>query len=275
MNTVYKYLDASRITYFEDEYLRFTQPSDLNDPYECIPLIKDDFVRKEILDIDTNIYQELQRVPGFSRHDRRHLKQIKPDSSQIKQSEINEYRERLLSEIREYGDTCVGIFSVSRKWNNSLMWAHYTKSHKGFCIGFDRNHEFFTTHYENQNLRLPLTPVEYKTERFTVDLALSNNSWQRAVGILTRKSIDWEYEQEERIVSSFKLDHITKSNNHGLPINLFKVPHDAINEIVTGINASQSLQDLIGTFCKKRKIKLYKCKLSKNSYDFERDEIYV
>lgn len=36
-NIIYKYLPIERLSYLEDELLRITQPSDLNDPFECLP----------------------------------------------------------------------------------------------------------------------------------------------------------------------------------------------------------------------------------------------
>src|SRR5438105_1260976 len=39
MPILYKYLPPERITFLNDELLRFTQPGDLNDPFECIPTI--------------------------------------------------------------------------------------------------------------------------------------------------------------------------------------------------------------------------------------------
>jgi hypothetical protein len=33
----YKYLPIERLSYLDNELLRFTQPTDLNDPFECLP----------------------------------------------------------------------------------------------------------------------------------------------------------------------------------------------------------------------------------------------
>lgn len=37
MTNYYKYLPIDRKDYLQNEFLRFTQPSDLNDPFECLP----------------------------------------------------------------------------------------------------------------------------------------------------------------------------------------------------------------------------------------------
>jgi len=31
----------------------------------------------------------------------------------------------------------IGIFSLSKKYDDELLWAHYANSHKGFCIEYD------------------------------------------------------------------------------------------------------------------------------------------
>ncbi|HGY1053520.1 TPA: DUF2971 domain-containing protein, partial [Aeromonas salmonicida subsp. pectinolytica] len=33
--------------------------------------------------------------------------------------------------------------SLSRNNTNILMWSHYADSHKGFCIGFSRQNNYF------------------------------------------------------------------------------------------------------------------------------------
>lgn len=37
MINYYKYLPIDRKDYLKNEFLRFTQPNDLNDPFECLP----------------------------------------------------------------------------------------------------------------------------------------------------------------------------------------------------------------------------------------------
>src|SRR5437016_3927130 len=38
-NIIYKYFPPERLNYLDDELLRITQPSDLNDPFECIQIL--------------------------------------------------------------------------------------------------------------------------------------------------------------------------------------------------------------------------------------------
>ncbi|MBH1960123.1 MAG: DUF2971 domain-containing protein [Flavobacteriia bacterium] len=84
-----------------------------------------------------------------------------------------------------------GVLSLSSKNNNILMWSHYTFNHQGVCFGFDSSKDFF---------------VEAKRIRYQSHY---DNIWgwlhtdeEIVERILLAKSVDWEYEDEYRIISS-------------------------------------------------------------------------
>ncbi len=35
--------------------------------------------------------------------------------------------------------TKAGIYSLSKSYNENLMWTHYANKHRGYCLGFDYN----------------------------------------------------------------------------------------------------------------------------------------
>lgn len=95
-----------------------------------------------------------------------------------------------------------GVLSLSSKNDNILMWSHYTFNHKGVCFGFEFNETFpkgkkvkYQTHYDD------IWGWLYTDEEI-VDR------------ILYSKSIDWEYEDEYRMVrdsigvETFNLDSL-------------------------------------------------------------------
>ena len=45
--------------------------------------------------------------------------------------------EQSFQNILEMKDTKLGIFSLSKRFNDELLWAHYADSHKGFCIEYE------------------------------------------------------------------------------------------------------------------------------------------
>ena len=59
MTHIYKYLPAERDTYFKDALLRFSPPSELNDPYECLPVLS-----KEVENLEINsMKKKLKEAP--------------------------------------------------------------------------------------------------------------------------------------------------------------------------------------------------------------------
>ena len=121
----YKYLPINRLSYLEDELLRFTQPGDLNDPFECLP-------KKPSIEEFDNLINSL--IPENSN---------KVIQKEIKAKYDSKYLDELYKTQVEKVNEDIGIFSLSKNWKSSLMWAHYTESHKGFCVGFDSKNNFF------------------------------------------------------------------------------------------------------------------------------------
>src|SRR5690606_28042600 len=87
---------------------------------------------------------------------------------------------------------------LSRRWNNTLMWSHYSKAHKGFCIGFNKNDEFFNKRGKTNVLDQGYQPVEYSKNRIRVP---TEKGKVVSLKVLLTKSIDWKYEEEERLIA--------------------------------------------------------------------------
>ena len=98
-----------------------------------------------------------------------------------------------------------------------LMWSHYARNHKGFCI------EYETPDYsdDNADLYLNLFPVIYTDTR--TDLTNLSLNW-KATGTLSAddlwdfykygllcKSLDWKYQNEWRLVSC---DNLLTDNSY-------------------------------------------------------------
>ena len=58
MNLYYKYLPPERLSYLDDELLRYTQPIDLNDPFECLPKKPSE---KEFKDVIKKVFELLNK----------------------------------------------------------------------------------------------------------------------------------------------------------------------------------------------------------------------
>ena len=274
MNNVYKFLPTERLSYLSDELLRFTQPFALNDPFECLPAISDSIIRALIIESNSQPFPKIELPDWFTRKEKRariraaHKHVRRMDS--IRLNEPDRYRQAFYRQLRLAQEN-VGIFSVSRRWNSSLMWAHYANSHSGICVGFDRLHSFFVRDNQITKSFMPLTAVKYSENRAQV--TDTSHNINAMIENLTTKSIDWAYEEEERLIITSNQAACTNRATIGAPVFLFKVPHTAITEIILGANSSTETTNCTREFAAKLGIPLYQCKTSNSSFNLDRTQI--
>ncbi|MCH5193039.1 MAG: DUF2971 domain-containing protein [Oscillospiraceae bacterium] len=106
-----------------------------------------------------------------------------------------------------------------------LMWAHYARSHKGFCIEYEM--PFYSK--ETEELYHNLYPVIYTDTRtdltsLCVNVEESgkpseNELWDYYKYGLLSKSLDWKYQQEWRLIS---FDNLISSDSE-YNCNFFKI----------------------------------------------------
>jgi len=228
--------------------LRYTQPIDLNDPFECLPKKPSE---KEFKDIIKKVSELLH----------------KKGNPLNKNAEILEL-EKIYNEAYQNVNNDIGILSLTKNWNNTLMWSHYTNSHKGFCIGFDPKDEYFQNFLSSDRKKSKIImEVVYSDKRVEIPMELFKKKLEFEPFIT--KSTDWKYEEEVRVISTLNMSN-KKINNNPVEIHLFKVPHKSIKEIVAGANMDKKNEDLIKVFCTKNKIEFYKSIISDQQFNMER-----
>ncbi len=97
----------------------------------------------------------------------------------------------------------LGIFCLTERPDNHLMWVHYARNHTGFVLGFNARASFF-----QENNRV-LRNVVYRRGPKVFSEADMN--------VCFYKSAHWKYEQEWRCVRSFD---ISESRIAGIEPNL-------------------------------------------------------
>lgn len=270
---IYKYLPIERITYLNDELLRITQPSDLNDPYECIPILPT--IEESIEIFNEQVKKKISIFKGNAKqkekYQRELVKKYQRDVDKMRSGAPNNLKIQYLAKGLEKLNNNFGLLSFSRRWNSSLMWAHYTKSHSGICIGFDYSNRFFQDYIpENDDPYRVFDIVKYSDER--VKVPTQNSVDEVNLKIMFTKSKDWEYEQELRFLVS--LGFASKKIFHKpFDIHLLKVPHQLIKEIIVGVKTSPEEVQKIKEFCSKKSIPLYQTKISESKFDMERTQL--
>lgn len=89
--------------------------------------------------------------------------------------------------LSKFGIACFSILPT-----NYLMWSHYSENHKGFCLGFDTTQDMsFFKEAEKVSYCEMLPNVDFNKDELS----------SQFVEIIYSKSLEWNYEQEYRIVS--------------------------------------------------------------------------
>lgn len=151
----------------------------------------------------------------------------------------------------------IGIYSLSKTYNDELLWAHYANSHKGFCIEYDLE------------LLLETYPIDkvysfsVKYSKYPPEVELTDISDIDSMSIIKKlagnKSERWKYEEEYRIV-------LDKSGKHPYNYNAFK-------GIYFGLRMDDSQKNEIMNRLKGRGIKYFQMKQLPGSYEFEKEPV--
>lgn len=148
----------------------------------------------------------------------------------------------------------IGIYSLSKRFDDELMWAHYANNHSGFCIEYDYdillNGNSFSNFYTFS--------VEYKKSPPQVDILDMLTEKKRENKILKKlagtKSKRWSYEEEIRIITD-------KFGKHYYDFR-------AVKSIYFGYRMNDNEKDKIMKSLSGRDIKYFQISLNEKSYSF-------
>src|SRR5262245_59635752 len=121
---LYKYLSPRLLTVLESGMIRFTQPAVLNDPFDIRPYyVGDEFYEHARGWLSNHAPTLGYPVPaGWQRR--------------VATASHNE----LEAKLHRYTNHAFGIFCVSERADDILLWSHYIDGHRGFVLGFDVTH---------------------------------------------------------------------------------------------------------------------------------------
>jgi hypothetical protein len=147
-----------------------------------------------------------------------------------------------------YITASVGVFCVSTKRDDILMWAHYAESHKGICLEFDGKLSFMT-HAQK---------VLYSEDRTPINVYDDANDVAMTKALLT-KSTHWSYEQEWRLMRYQEGPGVVQFH----PSNL--------TGIVIGALATSSTVEMVESWVQQRTLPLniYRASVSGTKFELE------
>ena len=266
---MFKYMSAEVAPLFAKTLkVRFTQPFDLNDPFELRPLIDFKATTEEFRDeIDTRISEMFGTVDSALSAIEKHqatdpkfpkfpvpfnairiLIAANPTLAQQFVAAIQRYKaeaieqitsavlwETVWEKIQQTFGQLMGIFCLTEDPANPLMWSHYASQHYGVVVVFDENNAWF-----NQKV----TPSD--DLRHLVQVTYVQNphprTWRQLNGpdVLYTKNAVWAYEREWRIIRPLK-DGVEVSPGKFC----FDVPANAVHGIILGCRVSSALEQEI------------------------------
>ena len=237
---LYKYLSPDRLDVLENSCVRFTQPDQLNDPFESRP--------------NMSAIRRSARASLAKRNPKAPAEQIEQGVDQFIEAFPNLLGESMV------------VLSLSGTCRNQLMWAHYCDSHQGFTIGFDPQSTFFSSKREGP------TKITYAKERAIIPLDEDNPSKTSFLAgnkdFLLTKSDEWDYEEEFRVLADPNTAETSIRTDDGTDIHLFAFPSSAVREVILGYNTKPQDESRIRAIVAKKypDAKLLKAQLNESEF---------
>lgn len=300
---LYKYFHDGRTDVLENGMIRYTQPKEFNDPFEALPYIKavaDDKAIHEsaekMWDKDDIFYETLEKRlsenPQIQSLPQQHQKLLRTLAARKMEQLIPRFKpfaknlftnsmslkgppkkimhQTIVGAIND----AIGILCLTETHENLLMWSHYSNSHKGFVVGFDRRHEYFNQTKEKIGLAGFVKKVRYTDERPEVTFFDSNLSKEENLDNWVRnfiwvKSEEWKYEDEWRMVNTLR-DADSKIEINGTKIFLFNFPLDTISSIYLGCKMETEVKkkiiSLVSDISLMENVEIYESQIHERKY---------
>ena len=216
MEVLYKYMTAERVLTclpeVGDGTLRATQPAALNDPFECA-------VRPVFIMDENDANQEFARVLSS-------INGTTPVTGQQVARARREYGSLYLRNLfAAQVSQRFGIVSLTTNPRHPLMWSHYTLDGSGFVVGYNVDYLRKLSGRED-----PLREVQYRSDiALIIGYIVLSSPESNLDVILSMKSTHWSHESEWRLILELKETIGTgHSDTRGLPINLIRIPNEAV-----------------------------------------------
>jgi len=172
---------------------------------------------------------------------------------------VSEFEQQFLALTRDFINSSKtwGIYSLSKTFNDELLWSYYANSHEGFCVEYDIE--------KLMEYKIPTEPiinVSYQDEMPTITSLDILNVNQRIIQkkLVGTKSKRWEHENEVRIVTG----------EHGL----FEYDYRALKSIYFGSRSDEKFRKLTMRILKGRRIKYFLMQSKEGLYELEALELH-
>lgn len=219
--------------------LYFSSPRELNDPFDCMPIVECDGTVEEFREL----YKDIRKKYHYNNLsdeeiDKRVLEEF--DESKITDKELlSEFINQNILQSRDQVYVC--CFSETN--NNAAMYAHYSDNNTGVCLEY--NLKALSSQFEI------IDKVNYGIERpiikFIDGFKMGEKEYSKR--FLLTKSKSWEYENEYRIIAfpiltdeGKLLDSIIPSSSEH---RIIKLQPETLTGIILGYKISEENEAML------------------------------
>jgi hypothetical protein len=261
---LYKYAGFERRDILANQSIRFTQPGQLNDPFEARPHIKAISISPnsqavvEDLFSGSNLEVHYQSLPDSKKIDRWSTFDSFRDWVQMNRGYAEELvrqnntfsgpgytQQEFQARVLNFFDERFGVLCLSEDPTCFTMWSHYADSHRGFVIEFDSENSFFhQEEAEYGDVLGKVMEVGYSDVRPDVfwerppDLGVNEYEQYIVDNFLLTKSKVWKTEAEWRMILPLR-DAERKIKQESGEIYLYDFPTDAVTGVIFGLRMSK------------------------------------
>ena len=215
-----KPLCNSGLKVLADRSLRVTPPNEFNDPFEFSPIVRpsettDRKIKRILTDrsfFDQNRckFPNCRNFTDFQKHMRANIGKVKQRLDNNSSKLADDFQDKFLPRVSQVA----GVICFSSNATQPLMWAHYGSKHEGLMFEFAadcplfQGKGFIRVDYPPDRVRPVYDPSKKGKERIQIEQ------------IARRKSFDWKYEEEYRVIVELKHTYTPDGSTlHLLPID--------------------------------------------------------
>jgi hypothetical protein len=294
---LYKYTDAHGADQIlANRTLRFTRPSEMNDPFD---VRIDEWIGTDLKEFYESaaplIAQKLLSDPNVlaRRMGAKPAKAVVDDFQNRPEKEraafLDELARWTIADFDQYAANLersttetrtqfarafgsYGIFCATRTFTNLLMWAHYADKHRGAVLGFRPD-------LQNDSMLRLMKPVRYSEQRahgidtveeYAASLGVPSIQTVRKIvdKLLHTKSKEWAYEQELRL-------SVADAVTDGQSAKHFLFLPNEIEEVYLGYRMSQEKKAEISQLSKalNPNVRIFAARLAKRTYALEFESV--
>lgn len=172
--------DTDRVTLFQ---FRNTRTYTLNNLRNNQITLVDPRVQNDI--VDSPIFSWLNTLCGHNVRHKKHLAAFKASFNYLRATSF-----------------CTNS-TESKAVENTLMWAHYANCHKGICVQYELGEKDFSSNRTQYATLMRLMRIKYINPDIaseTLDFTNPETKFNIRTALAT-KSIDWDYENEVRMIA--------------------------------------------------------------------------